>query len=267
MHTQRNPVVSTCSMYLTKSLRTLQMLSFHSKVSKILNQPQCSQSFFYIYQSTVLFSVGSLASKAAVSSSQNLKQVVAELCGKISLNCNMSAEHSLLPVVWMHNSTSVLPKDGKRSISQSPTGQILHLANTSVEDTGVYTCRLVSPDGWLFSQSFNVTTRQGETLGGFPIFNRTTKKICCSNSLKVSWWFLGLLEFLTLCWPYILESVPDNTFVLSAILHNIARFYHLILPNLISFESWVHKLLKGQCHDIQWFFALFFASKQWRLLA
>ena len=33
----------------------------------------------------------------------------------------------------------------------------------------------------------------------------------------------------------------------------------------IQFVSMI--LLKGQCHDIQWFFALFCASKQWRLLA
>ena len=45
-----------------------------------------------------------------------------------------------------------------------------------------------------------------------------------------------------LYWPFSHESVLDNWFVLSATVHIVARFCHLIVPSLVLFESWVHKL-------------------------
>ena len=38
-------------------------------------------------------------------------------------------------------------------------------------------------------------------------------------------------------------------------------------PKMAKIASRGGPALKGQCHDIQWFFALFCASKKWRLLA
>ena len=55
--------------------------------------------------------------------------------------------------------------------------------------------------------------------------------------------------------PHIFESVLDDKslFVLSAILCTMARFHHLIVPNLVFFlKSWIHKLFKNiTCVDMQ----------------
>ena len=60
------------------------------------------------------------------------------------------------------------------------------------------------------------------------------------------------------------HRLEDNlTFLL---LHIHLLYLHLGFP-VIGHVLPTGLLLKGQCHDIQWFFALFCASKKWRLLA
>ena len=66
----------------------------------------------------------------------------------------------------------------------------------------------------------------------------------------------------------LLESECESRSFMAFFFFSFMSYYHLHCHWLVKLkclsEGW---MWKGQCHDMQWYFALFCASKKWRLLA
>lgn len=93
----------------------------------------------------------------------NSQRVQTRWCQSIYLPCNISHRHGDHDsVIWLFKGTSIEPQSGKLAVVQSGLEEGLLVSNISSGDLGRYSCRLLSMDGLLRTQHFDVFVNQSK---------------------------------------------------------------------------------------------------------